>query len=81
MSSNKLSAGNRPRSKDPNPKKNDVPDTSSASQRKKGVSIETDRTKSPPDREKCLEAGMDGYLAKPVTLEDLGQTLDNMKTK
>jgi PAS domain S-box-containing protein len=33
------------------------------------------------DREKCLAAGMDGYLAKPVTLEDLGQTLEDMRTK
>jgi two-component system CheB/CheR fusion protein len=44
MSSNKLSAGIEPRSKDP--KKNSVPDTAAASQRKKGMSIETDRTKA-----------------------------------
>jgi CheY-like chemotaxis protein len=28
------------------------------------------------DRERCLEAGMDEYLAKPVTLEDLRQVLE-----
>lgn len=27
------------------------------------------------DRERCLESGMDGYLAKPVTLERLGQEM------
>jgi len=30
------------------------------------------------DREKFLEAGMDGYLAKPVKMEDLDQVLDQV---
>lgn len=29
------------------------------------------------DREKCLEAGMDGYLCKPINLEDLKAVLNN----
>ena len=27
------------------------------------------------DKEKCLEAGMDGYIAKPIQKEDLAQAL------
>ena len=29
------------------------------------------------DREKCLEAGMDGYLAKPIWLEELRMAIEN----
>jgi CheY-like chemotaxis protein len=28
------------------------------------------------DRDKCFEAGMDGYLSKPVKLKDLSKTLE-----
>jgi len=30
------------------------------------------------DRERCLEAGMDGYVAKPITQEALFQTIDEV---
>ncbi|MDR1647152.1 MAG: Hpt domain-containing protein, partial [Zoogloeaceae bacterium] len=33
------------------------------------------------DREKCLEAGMDGYVAKPLLIDDLATVLDDMAEK
>ncbi len=33
------------------------------------------------DREVCLEAGMDGYLAKPIRLEDLAQALQRVPVR
>lgn len=33
------------------------------------------------DREKCLQAGMDGYLAKPVVLDDLRKTLEQIQNR
>lgn len=32
----------------------------------------------PGDRKRCLEAGMDGYVAKPITQEALFQTIDEV---
>ena len=32
----------------------------------------------PGDREACLEAGMDGYLSKPIRIDDLGRALDEI---
>ena len=30
------------------------------------------------DKEKCLDAGMDGYIAKPVKIDDLATLLRNI---
>ena len=35
----------------------------------------------PSDREKCLNAGMDDYLAKPVSLDKLRQALEKYAAK
>jgi len=30
------------------------------------------------DRERCLDAGMDGYISKPVQLDELRSALENL---
>ena len=32
------------------------------------------------DKERCLDAGMDGYLGKPVQIEELSRALENIGT-
>jgi CheY-like chemotaxis protein len=32
----------------------------------------------PGDRDRCLEAGVDGYLAKPMSLHALAAMMDNL---
>jgi CheY-like chemotaxis protein len=29
------------------------------------------------DKDRCIEAGMDGYLSKPVTIEELKEALES----
>lgn len=33
------------------------------------------------DREKCLDAGMDGYISKPIRIEDLSEQLSNIEPR
>ena len=31
------------------------------------------------DRDRCLEAGMDGYVSKPVNAQELFETIENVE--
>jgi len=33
------------------------------------------------DRERCLEAGMDGYVSKPINVKELAEALENLTTR
>jgi len=33
------------------------------------------------DRERCLEAGMDGYVSKPVNVQELVEAMENLPTR
>jgi CheY-like chemotaxis protein len=33
------------------------------------------------DRERCLEAGMDGYVSKPINVQELAEALENLTTR
>jgi CheY-like chemotaxis protein len=30
------------------------------------------------DRERCLEAGMDGYVSKPINIQELVEAMENL---
>jgi CheY-like chemotaxis protein len=33
------------------------------------------------DRERCLEAGMDGYITKPINVHELFEAMENLPTR
>jgi CheY-like chemotaxis protein len=33
------------------------------------------------DRERCLAAGMDGYVAKPISLKELTKEIERIRTE